>query len=139
MDRNPNPLQRIEKVLDGIRQLVGRGGKSHQRGSDDQQGKPDGHFHSKGKSLFCDLQKGDPEELFAGCQKQVKSHCDQQQDQDRFHTTHNISDRNIRKFDHGDQKDSTDSVADKRIHHKKGDNVYQCPNDLDPGVKPVKQ
>ena len=82
MHRHMKLFERAQQTLHGICQLIGRSSQCHNGGSHNQEDKPDPHLDRKTNAFLRNGKDPEMSQLRARCQKQIKSHGDQQKEHD---------------------------------------------------------
>ena len=137
MHREVQSAQRLEQLLDGIRQHDGAGGVGQQAGACDEGHDADGHQHGVADALGVDLE--DPElyqrVALAGDEEEVQHSREEDDGQDGLQALQNQLEGDLRHGIHRHEEEDGQGQTQRVGRCEQQDDISDGQHQLEPGIK----
>ena len=130
MNRHMDLIQRAEKSLQTVCQMIRCGGQCHNGRSDHKVNKTDCHSSSKNKTFLRNLDDSETPQYFTWRQDNIEHNGDQKDHHNGLQTFEHEFHRNFGKNDHRCQKYSCHCISRKCMEYKDRDDEHQRTHQL---------
>ena len=138
MNRHMDLIQRAEKSLQTVCQMIRCGGQCHNGRSDHKVNKTDCHSSSKNKTFLRNLDDSETPQYFTWRQDNIEHNGDQKDHHNGLQTFEHEFHRNFGNCDHGHQKYRCHRISKKRMEQEHGNQKSQSSQEFGPGIQSVK-